>query len=133
MNALIDPYATAVVYQNTGNIHRSVGVDMTHRVTLPMDEFQKRCAEHPLFRPILDMAGVWFRTKDEVCFHDPLAVVSIFNDSVCKFVRGNVSVELGSKSLMGYTLFEENLNGKHEIACNVNTEAFFDEYFSVFQ
>lgn len=133
MNALIDPYATAVVYQNTGNIHRSVGVDMTHRVTLPMDEFQKRSAEHPLFRPILDMAGVWFRTKDEVCFHDPLAVVSIFNDSVCKFVRGNVSVELGSKSLMGYTLFEENLNGKHEIACSVNTEAFFDEYFSVFQ
>ena len=41
MNALIDPYATAVVYQNTGNIHRSVGVDMTHRVTLPMMNFKK--------------------------------------------------------------------------------------------
>ena len=95
--------------------------------------FLKKYAEYLLFRPILDMAGVWFRTKDDVCFHDPLAVVSIFNDSVCKFVRGNVSVELGSKSLMGYTLFEENLNGKHEIACSVNTEAFFDEYFSVFQ
>ncbi|MFR2646305.1 MAG: hypothetical protein ACLTAF_09790 [Blautia coccoides] len=48
MNALIDPYATAVVYQNTGNIHRSVGVDMTHRVTLPMDEFQKMCRTSPV-------------------------------------------------------------------------------------
>ncbi|MFR2646304.1 MAG: hypothetical protein ACLTAF_09785 [Blautia coccoides] len=92
----------------------------------------KRCAEHPLFRPILDMAGVWFRTKDEVCFHDPLAVVSIFNDSVCKFVRGNVSVELGKKSLMGYTLFEENLNGKHEIAAALIQKHFLMNIFQCF-
>lgn len=133
MNALIDPYATAVVYQNTCKVHRSIGVDMTHRVTLPMREFQERCSKHELLKPVLDMAGIWFKTKEEVCFHDPLATVCIFNDNVCEFERGNVDVELASERLRGYTFFEKNPDGKHEIAASVNTAEFFKEFFSVFR
>lgn len=131
MNALIDPFATAVVYQNTCKAHRSIGVDMTHRVTLSMAEFKKRCS-HPLFKPVLDMAGIWFETKDSVCFHDPLATVNVFNNHICEFAKGNVGVELTSKKLLGYTYFEEDKNGKHEVARDVDVEAFFEEFFSVF-
>lgn len=131
MNALIDPYATAVVYGAKCRVHRSVGVDMTHRVTLPMEEFRKRCS-HPIFRPILDMAQVWFETKKEVCFHDPLATVCIFNERVCDFTRGNVTVETASEKLRGYTYFEHNKNGIHEIASDVDAGRFFEEYFSLF-
>lgn len=133
MNALIDPYATAVVYRNTCKTHRSIGVDMTHRVTMPMRRFQERCAEHELLRPILDMAGIWFKTKEEVCFHDPLATVCIFNNKVCKFEKGNVDIELDSRRLLGYTFFEKSSDGKHEIAVDVDTGEFFKEYFSVFR
>lgn len=132
MNALIDAYATDVVYQNTCRVHRSIGVDMTHRVTLPMEEFQLRCSKDPILKPVLDMARVWFATRKEVCFHDPLATVCIFNDKVCDFTRGNVTVETGSEKLRGYTFFEKDPQGKHEVASSVDTNAFFEEFFSVF-
>lgn len=133
MNALIDPYATAAVYRNTCQVHRSVGVDMTHRVTMPMEEFREACSKHELLGPVLDMAGIWFCTKEEVCFHDPLATVCIFNDSVCEFERGNVDIELESRRLLGYTFFERSPEGRHEVAVNVNIAEFFREFFSVFR
>lgn len=132
MNALIDPYATAIVYQKIAPLHRSIGVDMTHRVTLPRDAFMERCGGHPIFAPILDMAGVWFESSDTVTFHDPLAAVCIFNPAVCQFTRGNVTVELGSTLLKGYTHFQEDPCGKHEVASGVDTGRFFEEYYSVF-
>lgn len=133
MNALIDPYATAVVYRQSCPVHRSIGVDMTHRVTMPMKEFQEACSQHELLRPVLDMAGIWFQSKAEVCFHDPLATVCIFNERVCEFERGNVDIELMSDRLLGYTFFEKSPSGKHEVAASVNTVEFFKEYFSVFR
>lgn len=132
MNAAIDPYATAIVYQKQCKVHRSVGFDMTHRVTLKMDDFINRC-RHPLFQSILDMADIWFASRDEVSFHDPLAVACLFNNQICEFTRGNVQVELAGKTLMGYTSFEADLHGKHEIASSVDAECFFEEYFSVFK
>lgn len=131
MNALIDPYATAVVYQQTVPVHRSIGVDMTHRVIMSMEEFKARFT-HPLHQPILDMAGVWFEEADGVTFHDPLAVVCAFNDDICRFERGNVEVEMGCSPLRGYTYFHPDTAGRHEVAVDVDNDAFFKEYFSVF-
>lgn len=133
MNALIDPYATAIVYQNAVRVHRSVGIDMTHRVTMPRDEFVKRCEKHPIFWPILDMAGVWFESSDIVTFHDPLATVCVFEPSICEFTRGNVTVDIQSHMLKGYTHFQEDFYGRHEVATIVDSEGFFDAYYSVFQ
>lgn len=132
MNALIDPYATAIVYQHAVPVHRSIGVDMTHRVTLSANEFRRRCEMHPIFRPILDMAGVWFECSDHVTFHDPLATVCIFEDDVCKFAKGNVSVDVDSRMLKGYTHFQQDENGRCEVAVDVNPKRFFDAFYSVF-
>lgn len=132
MNALIDPYATAIVYQHSAPVHRSVGICMTHQVTLPRDEFLKRCEIHPIFKPILDMAGVWFENCDHVTFHDPLATVCAFEPDVCQFTRGNVMVDIESRMLKGYTHFQEDPNGRHEVASSVNPERFFEAYYSVF-
>lgn len=133
MNALIDPYATAVVYQNTVRVHRSVGIDMTHKVTMPKNEFIKRCKEHSIFWPILDMAGVWFESSDFVTFHDPLATVCIFESNICEFTRGNVLVDIQSNMLKGYTHFQQDDYGRHEVATCVDSERFFEAYYSVFR
>ena len=53
---------------------------MTHRVTMPMKEFQEACSQHELLEPVLDMAGIWFQSKAEVCFHDPLVCITRKND-----------------------------------------------------
>ena len=134
MNALMDPYATAIMYDLSKDcpVHRSVGYDQTHRVTLPMQEFIERCS-HPRFKSVLDMAGVWFKTRDYVSFHDPLAAACVFNDDICEFTRGKVEIELASKQLMGYTYFTATADGPHEVASDVDPEKFFDEYFSVFK
>lgn len=131
MNALIDPHATAIVYQARPPIHRSVGIDMTHRVTMPIKTFRERFTS-PLQQPILDMSKYWISERTEVTFHDPLAALTIFNPKICSFERGEITVELASEHLNGYTYWKKDPEGPHEWAATVDTDKFFEEYFSVF-
>lgn len=131
-NALYDFYATKAVYDGQSPIHRSVGLDITSQVMMKPDEFQKSLTKK-VPGPVLDIADIWFRDKNIITFHDPLATTTIFNDSICNFRRGNVSVELTTERLCGYTYFDPDKNGNHEVAWEVNPQAFFDEYFSVFR
>jgi purine nucleosidase len=131
-NALVDPHATAIVYQSAVEVHRSIGLDVTTQVTLPAAEVRKRF-QHPLLRPVLDFAEVWFAERPHITFHDPLAAVTIFNEEVCSFKRGRVEVELSSARFAGYTQWTPDPKGSHEVALEVNPEAFFSEFFSVFQ
>jgi purine nucleosidase len=134
-NACVDPFATAIVYQHTVTVHRSVGVDLTHQVRLSANDFfdKTRGSMHPIVRELAQMWTEFDPLKtNSVVFHDPLAVICIFNNSVCRFERGNVSVELQSEKLRGYTYFEVDSEGRHEIGCEVDVDAFFDAYFFVF-
>jgi inosine-uridine nucleoside N-ribohydrolase len=131
-NAFGDPHATAIVYNAPVAVHRSLGLDVTCQVVMSADEVRQRF-QKPLLRPVLDFAEVWFTKRDRITFHDPLAAVSTFDDAVCGFHRGNVSVELTSERLQGVTFWKEDpANGKHEVALEVDPARFFDQYFSVF-
>ncbi len=114
-NALVDPHATAIVYQSAVEVHRSIGLDVTTQVTLPAAEVRKRF-QHPLLRPVLDFAEVWFAERPHITFHDPLAAVTIFNEEVCSFKRGRVEVELSSARFAGYTQWTPDPKGSHEVA-----------------
>lgn len=129
-NALNDPHATAMVYNARPPVHRSVGLDVTLQVQMDAAEVRQRF-QTPLLRPVLDMAEVWFQARPEVTFHDPLAAVSIFDEEVCTYERGQVEVELASRQLPGMTYFNRSDAGAHEVAMAVNTERFFQEYFGV--
>jgi inosine-uridine nucleoside N-ribohydrolase len=131
-NALVDPHATAIVYNTPLAVHRSIGLDVTTQVTLPAAEVRARFT-HPLLRPVLDFAEVWFQRRPLITFHDPLAAVTIFNDQVCTFERGQVTVELASPRFAGHTHWSPGPAAPHEVALGVDQEAFFKEYFSVFK
>ena len=131
-NALVDPHATAIVYDTAVGMHRSIGLDVTTQVTLPAAEVRARF-RHPLLRPVLDFAEVWFAERPHITFHDPLAAVTIFNEKVCAFERGKVEVELASPRFAGHTRWTPDPKGPHEVALEVDTGGFFDAYFSVFQ
>jgi purine nucleosidase len=126
-NAICDPHASAVVYKAAPTIHRSVGLDVTNRVTMKADEVRQRF-QTPLLRPVLDFAEVWFKERDTITFHDPLAATTLFDDQICTFRRGQVSVELMDEATMGMTLWKEG-EGPHEVALDVNPERFFEHYF----
>ena len=127
-NAKLDPDATALVYAARPTVHRSVGLDVTQQVRLTAAEARERLGVSPLLRAVRDMAGAWFREKDEVIFHDPLAGVAVFDDALCGFERGRVDVELS-----GLTRWSSGgADGPHEVALTVRPEAFYERYFSMF-
>ena len=131
-NAYGDPYATAIVYNAPAAVHRSVGLDVTTQVRLPAEEVRRRF-RGGLLDVVMDMAEVWFRSRDYVVFHDPLAAATLFDDTLCRFERGQVEVELLSDRVKGMTHWKKDTeHGSHEAAFGVDPDAFFREYFGRF-
>lgn len=136
-NALCDPHAAAIVYQQTMNIHRSIGLDVTCQVIMEAPEVKKRF-QSPLLAPVLDFADVWFEQVSHIIFHDPLAGATIFDDKICEFKKGLVEIELTSEKVLGMTHWTreewlpEGKTAQHEMALKVDPERFYDHYFSFF-
>lgn len=129
-NAMLDPHATTIVYRAPVAVHRSIGLDVTLQVTMDAEEVRQRF-DTPLLRPVRDFAEVWFEERDEIIFHDPLAAVTLFDEEVCGFTRGHVTVDMDEAP--GSTAFAAGNDGPHEIATTVDAERFFQHYFEVFE
>ena len=130
-NIYCDPHAAAIVYRTPVAAHRSLGLDVTTQVTLGAEEVRRRF-QTPLLRPVLDFAEVWFRSTEKITFHDPLAATTIFDEQICAFERGEVSVELHDPDAFALTRWRPRPDGRHEIATHVNPARFFEAYFASF-
>lgn len=129
-NALLDPHATAIVYRAPVAVHRSYGLDVTTQVVMEADEVRRRFQAGYL-RPVLDFAEVWFQKRPSITFHDPLAAVGIFDPTICTYDVGQVDVELEVADYLGQTKWQSQIAGPHSVAVAVDSERFFDHYFSV--
>ncbi|MBX3082726.1 MAG: nucleoside hydrolase [Anaerolineae bacterium] len=129
-NALLDPHATEIVYRSRPPLHRSVGIEITSQVRMIATEVRERFTT-PVLRTVQDFAEVWFQSSPVITFHDPLAAATIFDDSICAFAQGKVSVELTEPAQLGETYWrtEQGSNGGHEVAVTVDAPRFFDHYF----
>ena len=128
-NAMLDPHATAIVYRAPVPVHRSIGLDVTCRVTMLAAEVRQKF-QTPLLRPVLDFAEVWFQNADKITFHDPLAATTLFDDSICAFERGNVDIEVSDEKLLGQTRWHPGAQpDRHEVALDVSDKRFFEHYF----
>ena len=130
-NAMLDPHATSLVYRAEISHHRSIGLDVTRKVTMSAEEVREKF-QAPLLRPVRDFAEVWFKEREEITFHNPLAAATIFKDGVCQFKRGQVDVELVEPETLGKTNWNPYLVGPHEIATSVNSDLFFEHFFGIF-
>ncbi|MEZ0537695.1 nucleoside hydrolase [Caldicellulosiruptoraceae bacterium PP1] len=133
-NVMCDPYAATKVFETGVKVHKSVGLDVTLKVTMNSKEVRKIIEDlnSELLMPVIDFADVWFENNDIVTFHDPLAAVALFNNEVCKFVKGNVNVHLDNEKF-GATSWTYNENATNQIALEVDSSMFFDKYFEVFR
>lgn len=131
-NAMLDPHATAIVYQADVPIHRSFGLDVTCQVTMPAEDVRSSFTSD-LLLPVLDFAEIWFTQRSVVTFHDPLAAVCIFDETICKYEKGIVDVEITSDRLAGMTMWNHQELGAHEVAFDVNPRQFFKSYFAHFK
>lgn len=128
-NMICDPYAAQIVFSSEASI-RAVGLDVTMQLMFSKKDMEKKLRAE-VFKPVIDFADVWFKDYQSMVFHDPLAAAVIFDEELCKFETGRISVELDSDRLRGFTYFDKNPEGKHKIAIAVNKERFYKEYFSV--
>lgn len=131
-NAKLDPHASTIVYRARPPVFRAVGLDATTRVTMPAAEVRQRFIKSPLLRPVLDFAEVWFEQRPEITFHDPLAAACLFDDSICRFEPGMVTVDTAAGEMAGRTTFTTDANGLHLVAVDVSPERFFAHFFGVF-
>jgi len=131
-NIRCDPHAAAIVYRSHANMHKSIGLDVTLKVTMAVSDVQNRFKSTSL-KPVLDIINAFYKPTDNITFHDPLAVVTIFNSEICLFKKGKVEVEISGERGEGFTSWEQHESGGfHEVAAEVNSQNFFTEYFSVF-
>ena len=129
-NAVCDPHAAAMVYKSPVACHRSIGLDVTMRVSLSKQEVLEKFSTNVLMT-VRDFASIWFEKADRMTFHDPLAAVAIFDPDVCTFEKGTVEMELTSERCMGMIYWQANKqDGKHEVALDVDVPRFFEHYFS---
>ena len=134
-NAILDPWASAIVYGNTAHprpaVHVSYGLDVTTRVCLPRDEARSRFAALSGIGPVRDFAEVWFSHRERVTFHDPLAAVGIFHPDVCTYEDAFVRVPLEGPTA-GWTVRKappEGTPAPHRLARTVDAEKFFRIWF----
>jgi purine nucleosidase len=126
-----DPHATEIVYRAPVRLHRSVGLEVTQQVVMPADDVRKRFTA-TLLQPVLDFAEIWFaQFFPSITFHDPLAAATIFDDSLCAFASGTVTVDRVER--LGRTLWQPGEPASsHQVAVSVDPQRFFDHFFSIF-
>lgn len=131
-NCLVDPMATAMVYNARPPRHLSIGLDVTTKCTMPAEEVRRRFTG-PLLSVVREMAEVWFTERPQIMFHDPLAAAVIFKPELCMYEDGLVSVPCDNDpGKQGHTLFATGGAAPHRVAQRVDVNGFFEEYFSVF-
>lgn len=131
-NCRVDPIATAMFYKARPARHLSIGLDVTRKCTMTPGQVAERFVA-PELEVCKKMSDVWFKGSKQLTFHDPLAAAVIFRPELCHYERGTVRIELSTdQNRGGFTHFEPGAQGPQEVAKQVNSEAFFEEYFSVF-
>lgn len=129
-NAIGDPFATAIVYNSRVPLHRSIGLDVTYKVTMDRIEAQNRFTGK-LLEPVRAFSE-YHNEYPHIVFHDPLAAMSIFHDDILQYQKGRVYLEHGDDYYEGMTRWAEGIGEwNHEVASQVHRELFFERYFSI--
>ncbi|RYG48726.1 nucleoside hydrolase [bacterium] len=125
-NCEADPVAAAMTFSRSLK-HRVVGMDVSVPCFLNRDEARAKFS-HPAFDAVRPMTERWFSEKKMVVFHDPLAATAVFRPDLMKYRTGMV---ICPEDEFGRTRFEWTPEGPHQVAREVDSEGFFDEFFSV--
>lgn len=122
-NSRCDPLATAIAFQAEVPEHIHVGLNVTLQCRRSADEV-RALFTGPVQEVVLRIAESWFEDRQEIVFHDPLAVALPFQPLVCDVQKGTVRVD----SSTGATLFARDDSGRDRVAVQVDSDRFFAEY-----
>jgi purine nucleosidase len=129
-NTMADPIASALVFGAPVPELVACGLDVTTRCTMPAEECRRRFRGGP-FELVREMAEVWFKERDRITFHDPLAAACAFEADICTYASGRVTMGWRPGEGHEVTRFDEADGGPHRVAREVDAERFFQRYFEV--
>ncbi len=128
-NALCDPEATRTVAEAPVR-RRWYGLDVTLKCFLPAGEVRRRF-RGPLLETVLRFAEVWFRRRDRITFHDPLAAACLFEPELCTYQTARIEVTTDGDHPGRTIPHPSDEAGADRVAREVDPEAFFRNFFSV--
>lgn len=128
-NVMGDPHAASIVFNADVPKVRVYGLDVTTQCKMSAEDCRDAFTGGPLDL-VAEMADVWFRQREQITFHDPLAACCIFEPEICSYRYGQVHVEYTDPERMGHSSLEQKEGGRHGVAMEVDTDEFFDRYFS---
>jgi inosine-uridine nucleoside N-ribohydrolase len=131
-NALVDPIATAIVFNAAPPMFTSIGLEVTTKCVLNAEDCRRRFlkAGGPL-EIVAEAAEVWFKHASAITFHDPLAATTLFQPDLCEYQQVDVQVETNGLRPGATYLNPSPDRKRHRIAVEVDPARFFDEYFAV--
>jgi inosine-uridine nucleoside N-ribohydrolase len=127
-NSSGDPDATRIVFDSNPPYTRALGLNVTNRVWMKSEDVRSKFST-PLLKLVLDFAEIWFKSRDVITFHDPLAAATIFDEKICEFHHGYVDIVSGENS-RSMTVWKPCSNGPHEVAIEVDAAMYFDHFFA---
>lgn len=131
-NIIVDPHAAQQIFAAPVQKITATGLDITWQVSMSPKQVARYFRQDPLLEMVLDWSSVWFDERELLHFHDPLTAATLFNPDLCQFHSGDVLIDLGSEPIAGVSSFTPNPASTIQVATHVDVNAFFKEYFSVF-
>lgn len=120
-NILCDKKAAEIVFSAPVREIYAVGIELTNKVHMNASEIAERLKTVEFMRPALEAA----KPDQEIWFHDPMTVSTLFDTENAVWERGKVTVSMGN------TNFEPMPCGNTFVARSFDSERFFRHYFSV--
>ena len=122
-----DALAAGIVF-STGAKIRVGGLDVSMATKTDCDAFIASDCEDS--RKLLIPYIKKFRERtNDMYYHDAIAAVWLFENDICSFIRGNVTVDFANE--WGRTDFESDENGNVLVAEKIDVDAFFRHYESI--
>lgn len=135
-NIVCDPDAAKIVFES-GCAMDLVGLDVTLRCEIPNDKLEMLWRRGGVFQILYNMRKLW---GNRVILHDPLALMSVIDDSILKFENAVISAETKGEFTKGMTVVLSDNDWKvskektkTRMAVDVDVPRFTEEIFKRLQ
>lgn len=115
LNAMVDPFATAMVYRAQVRHHLCIGMETTHGCSLTVQQVRQHFLS-PELKLVCRMADDWLDSPSDFCLNDTVAAVVAVNPHLCDWESGHVSVPVGDANEPVRTHMTPMQRGPHQIA-----------------
>lgn len=123
-NILCDPYAADILFQSGAKI-LVAGLDVTLKTKRSVKAFLEE-KHSEIMKTVSTYAEKFAERTDDMYYHDVVAAMMLFEDSVVKTRTGKISVAQGAE--LGRCDFHEYADGNARVAYDLDVDKFFRIY-----